>query len=290
MGRPEEIIRHDLNSFESLIPKNEDLEDELVKPNSARDNNLGQAESQTFGIEYINAAGDESRRLITVLDIKMPKDMPVLYARCHNSNRIKSFRIDRIETIFDVDGEVFSVKSFLTENFGMNLKFASMADGLTAEQTRRYDNSLKSWNKIRDSVKNQALLLSALALADNKMCENEIDQAIRYFNLYCSRNGHVVTDAIIQKLERYFKRMRPSEIGVLNAVDDISEFGPQEKNDFIVACAKVISADRVITSIENSMLEEFSEALTGIALKAEITALRATNPSNVFGDDIEVLK
>jgi len=290
ISRPEEIIRNDLKSFESIIPLDDESDVETFQSGSTNENNLGHAEAQTFGIEYVNAAGVESRRLITVFDIKMPNDMPLLQARCHNSKRTKCFRIDRIETIFDVDGEVFAVESFLIENFGMHSELAALSRGLSDKQKGHHDECIKTWNDIRDSIKNQALLLSALALADNKMCESEIDQAIRYFNLCCSKRGHILTDNVIEKLRRYFKRMRPSEARILNALDDIAELAPDQKNDFIVACAKMIAADRVITPEENAMLEEFSEALTGIALKAEISALRTNNPSNVFGSNIEVLQ
>lgn len=87
---------------------------------------LGTAEGQSFEIEYCNSEGVHSDRRITVWGLKEgTSGIPMLVARCHKSNKTRTFRTDRIECVIDNSGEVHEdVPAFLHDTFGMPLEIA----------------------------------------------------------------------------------------------------------------------------------------------------------------------
>jgi hypothetical protein len=86
-------------------------------------------------ISYVDATGTESDRLVTIRRITDGRDnQKMLQAFCHMRSELRSFRVDRIETLVDVNtGEVFddaaSIEQWLTKRSPTDL--APALNGLT---------------------------------------------------------------------------------------------------------------------------------------------------------------
>ncbi|MEM7727851.1 MAG: hypothetical protein AAF311_01105, partial [Pseudomonadota bacterium] len=104
----------------SLSPSDDEPEADISPPN---DLTYGHAEGQTFGIVYEDAKGNLTERYITVWSIKPGPHCLILNARCNLRERMRTFRVDRIDSVFDYDGEVYDVYPFLEETFGIEKSY-----------------------------------------------------------------------------------------------------------------------------------------------------------------------
>lgn len=276
-NQSDQIIQSDMESVNATyIYAHEENE---FEPNDIEDVDLGYAEGQTFGIEYTNAKNEPSRRLITVRKITMGTVSPLLNAFCHNSRRFKCFRIDRIQTIFDLDGEVFETNLFLQENFGMGESYSTLSETEISPQ-----NQNSTWSQLRNCCAHPARLLAALALSDGIMVEAEIDEAVRYLNLYSDRNGHCASDQEIKQLINYFKRIRPSESDIVKSLRYISSLSEREITLFVKTGMRIIAADQIITDEESDLYQAFNKDLLGVGLVATIEQAEINlKHSQVFG-------
>lgn len=274
-GTPNAIADiEEIHSVIISIPEN-DIDDS--PENLSEPIEIGYAEGQTFGIEYENAKGEFSQRKITVRDIAMGTTCPLLRGYCHKTKMFKAFRTDRISTIFDMDGELFEVDIFLNENLGIPLEV------LKGEYNTRSNALRTSGNhkaELSSLIKNQATLLNALAMADGIICENEIDVIIRYSVSYIERTGIFLSDNEIIYLQKYLKRLRPSQKNVLDSLENIYVFPLDDKQRFLQSCMDVVKADNKISPSESEMLQDFTNHLTGVTLIAEIRDYR-DNTSNL---------
>jgi hypothetical protein len=87
---------------------------------------LEYADGQCFMIEYVDSKGRGSSRRITVYSIQGGRSgIPSLFARCHERQSTRQFRVDRIKCCIDYNGEIHNdVPRFLMENFGMAISSA----------------------------------------------------------------------------------------------------------------------------------------------------------------------
>ncbi len=104
---------------------------------------------QSFGINYINGKGIKSSRWITVIRIYSEESF---YAQCESSGRFRQFRFDRVDSIFDGNGEIHDPAQF----FGY---FDIYVPNFIPPK-RKYGKALKAYR--RDEVK----VLTALCRID----------------------------------------------------------------------------------------------------------------------------
>ena len=265
------VSSEEISSLSVHLPEN-DISDELEMLScNETDLDIGYAEGQTFGIEYLNAKGEMSQRRVTVRNIKMGKSCPLLQAYCHSSEKFKAFRVDRVQSVFDCDGEIFEVGDFLYENLGIpksyledeNVKAIAPLDKFVAEKPM-----------LTLVTKDSAALLVALAMCDGYMCENERDLIVRYLVNLIERNQGFLDAHGVNYIQKYVNRLRPSEDCVLRELENVYSIDPIEKNKFLQACSDVVKIDGTVTPSEQDMLADFSCELTGVTLLAQIRDYR----------------
>ncbi|WP_158272091.1 tellurite resistance TerB family protein [Marinicauda salina] len=221
---------------------------------------FGFAEGQCFGIEYVASDGEESRRRITVWDIKLGKNgIPCLLARCHERNATRQFRIDRIQSIIDLDGEIFEPPTeFLIEIFGMDPVFARAAETGSVdmpefrEQARIQAERAERWQQIRDIVVPEMKILAALSLSDGYMQADERGEIVAHL---LSLIAHLEPSLEEEdRLVELVKRQRPSPGAVDRAIEQVGKY-PRERLDALWAtCVRVIEADGQILEEELEFL------------------------------------
>jgi len=240
-----------------------DLEEDETVEEEYFQEKLGYAEGQTFGIEYVNAKGEESTRTITVNDISMGRGSLILKSRCHKSKRPKNFRVDRISTIYDIlDGEIYETEEFLRENFGIDSEYIKLS--LQGKLDLPENKSEQKISSIMSEIKAPMILLGSLAYADDHLDENEIDVAVRYLVNTYERKFDIVSPNNIKKVTDNFKRIRPSKKSVLDSLEIVYNYSPKEKHSFIQALTHLMEADGMVDEREIEFINLCTNELMGV--------------------------
>lgn len=221
----------------------------------------GYAEGQTFIIDYIDSKQQNSRRRITVWKVVAGAGgIPLLKARCHERKSNRDFRVDRIQAIIDLNGEVFEdVPSYLHDSLGISKAFLdrTVQDG---------QENVQNWRRMLETARPYAVLFAAISLADGAKLAPEITVAAEYCADHCERRGLRTSFATIQGFNRYLTGLRPSLERSLRSIDEILNDSPDEIFRFLKACVCVVEADGNVHKSEADMLDRISRDLTGLSL------------------------
>ncbi|HEY0120575.1 MAG TPA: WYL domain-containing protein [Rhizobium sp.] len=230
-------------------------EDEAI---SAKLENLGYAEGQSFAIEYVDSAKRPSTRRITVWGIVAGAGgVPSLIAFCHERKAQRQFRIDRIQCFIDYDGEVFSdIPVFLQENFGMNILLG----------TKTAPDGDRRWRRVLDSVKHDAVLLSALSRSDGKTSPQETEIATDHLSRLAENAGMMLEDAEILAIYRYANRLRPTEEAIMRALEHAAAQGHRHVQKLLNVAIELIDADGQRHHNEIALINSIALDLTGMAI------------------------
>lgn len=228
-------------------------------PVSAALDHLGYAEGQSFAIEYVDSSRRASTRRITVWGIVgSAGGVPSLLAFCHERKARRQFRIDRIQCFIDYDGEVHSdIPRFLFDNFGMSLEIAAGRDRDEREQR---------WKHILEAVREEAVILAALARSDGHAVAEEVEIATDYLGRLSEANGMMLDEAEIAGIYRYANRLRPTEEAIRRALNGIANLPPRHLQRLLLTAVALIDADGKRHDAEVSLVNEIAMELTGMAV------------------------
>lgn len=220
---------------------------------------LGYAEGQSFAIEYVNSKGEASLRRITVFSlVQNSSGVPALMARCHERNATRQFRVDRIKSCIDYDGEVCEdVALFLHENFGMAHQMASR---------REATDDLARWPEIREVVRPDAIVLVALSRADGLVLKSEIDIAVTYLALLAERGDMHLTTPEISCLETMVRRLRPGPPTIELGLNALSDASPKRIRSLLMTAVEVIDADGFRHPEEIKLVNTLAREMIGVDL------------------------
>lgn len=220
---------------------------------------LGDAEGQSFMIEYSDSGGRHSARRISVYGLSMGRaGIPLLTAKCHERNATRQFRVDRISCCIDYSGEVHdNVASFLFDNFGMSLALATRKS--TAESEAR-------WKDILALIKDDAVLLAAMSESDGNVHSSEVDVATRHLASVVERTRISLTSSEIDMIAAYIRRLRPTGRSIARALDGIGRLGADSVTRLLRAAIAVLDADGRRHVAEIELLNQLSVELTGVAI------------------------
>lgn len=212
-----------------------------------------------FMIEYVREDGAFSRRRITTRRIAFnPDGRRLLVAFCHERGEQRNFRIDRIKCCIDSDGVVHDdAAAFLSENFG------AWTSGKVAANTRYLPESSgvgENWDKSRDTIRPHALILTALALADGEVHEQE-RAIIAAHCLELARRRSCPADQNIDKLNRYLARLKPNYKGLMSAIETMQNYSLNESTILVETATRLIKADGVLDSAEMTFLKDLKDRL-----------------------------
>lgn len=227
---------------------------------------LGTAEGQSFVIEYLDTRGNLSERSITVWNVGRggADGVPTLLAKCHLRQATRSFRIDRIRYVRDLDG-VFadSIPQFLVDTFGMDPQLANLAQPnlpsigvrysagkvpVSAKQTR--------WHEQRQQIRPYAVLWVLLSRADSAMHPKEVEAACDGFEAVVGAHADRL------RFKQYFKTLRPSARQVEQAFASILNESEYNRELFAHVCREIVIADGIVVEHERSMMQELAGELS----------------------------
>lgn len=225
------------------------------------DTRLGDADGQSFMIEYVDCEGQPSTRRIAVWGIQRgAQGIPVLAAICHERKAARSFRVDRIKAVIDYDGTVYEPPAaFFAEAFGMALDAASQTQFSPA--TSHEDIIFQG--QVRRLVRQPARLLAGLSHSDGCMTPAEISVIVNYLAGLCANAGMSLDPTQRNWLHNYVKRLLPDEATIEQDFEQALDLQPDEAKELILACWAVIEADGEIDKAEVQLLNEICVELTG---------------------------
>ena len=224
---------------------------------------FGPAEGQSFIIEYVDSRRESSRRRITVWSIVAGRGgIPCLLARCHERGADRSFRIDRIQTIIDYDGEVHdNVATYLQECLGLSNALSGMSSAREAEKAERL------WERCLEISSPYAQLLTALSLSDGDRHDSEIAVASDFCMRICEENGLECNHATASSFRSYLRHLRPRSGTYERALDRILETSSSDAlGRFLLTARDLIEADQRVHPAEVAMIEDIYFQLIGIPM------------------------
>lgn len=168
-----------------------DDDGEMLAPNLG-DWRPGRLAGASFGIEYVNASGDESVRRITAIKLRQLDGNLQLTSWCHERRAMRTFRLDRILSCHDHNGEVFETALFFRHALG--LVFERLEEIVEPE----------------DLFGPGMRLLAALAESDGYMHPDEVERVIQYCSAVLDRYGIAVTPLLGDCLPRLVRSQRPT--------------------------------------------------------------------------------
>ncbi|MUO84020.1 WYL domain-containing protein [Agrobacterium vitis] len=217
---------------------------------------MGDAEGQSFMIEYVDSKGRASARRVTVWSIIAGSGgVPCLYAKCHERNAMRQFRIDRIRSCIDYDGEIFDdVPVFLHENFGMRV---------VASNIPQRDDA---WIDVLDAVRADAVLLACIIRSDGSVHASEIEEAFQHILWVAENSGRMLDDLQHAALKRYLSRLRPTEKAISLAIDALHDNSPRRVERLLKACVSVMNADGKRDPRERLAINGIASQVLGVSI------------------------
>lgn len=208
---------------------------------------------ETIGIEYVNANGEHSRRWVSVLGFKQSKagDWSA-YGICFTKNKRCQFRLDRIQCIFDTDGEILEMEDVF---------LFSVEPGPIPEPKVERPGTV-----IRRACKDGLRLLIALAKVDGEFHEQEEAIILGYAEAIAAHNGLTVSSEDQDALLRYFKNQNPAGEVVVESLKSLDEMDRAAQRELFWYVREVMDADRVQDPKEVQLLLQVSQALRHVEM------------------------
>ncbi|MEP1930764.1 MAG: WYL domain-containing protein [Roseibium sp.] len=240
------------------------------------DNALGEAEGQSFMIDYVSSKGEASSRRITVWGIKESANgTPMLVAKCHERNRTRSFRVDRIKCCIDYDGEVHDdVPAFMEDTFGMSRAYRARQaqtdtgissptqPGISAKEQVERD-AKAAWSRARPYLRPHAEILSAISLSDGSMHPAEVAVAVRHCTMIAKKRGFDIENDQT-RLNAYIKRLRPTDKTLKKMATNLGQAPRSEITDLLVSAVELMDSDRKRHPAEVELVNQLSQELAMI--------------------------
>jgi hypothetical protein len=225
-------------------------------------------------IEYVDAAGNWSRRRVNFRYAYQQRHNWIFQAICHERKSIRAFRADRIKCVIDIAGEIHSAQEFFRP-FGVPIHVFEPTSGRAGDESQ----SKPERNKIssqaagalqRSIVRDEVRILAALSRTDGRLDPNEVRAIIDYILSECDIRGIAYSEEDILGLKEYTLNLRPTadkvEESVVRVFMDRQDFDSRRSARFRRAIRAVIDADSVIDPREFDFitwLDEWAEgALT----------------------------
>ncbi|MGE5546244.1 MAG: WYL domain-containing protein [Solirubrobacterales bacterium] len=178
-----------------------------------------------LGIVYLNAAGKETRRRITVRSVSSRGEVQQLYAYCHEREALRQFRVDRIkELLVLATGEVIEdPKAFF--------------DGLSGR-----DPTAEALSGVRHALQ----ILTFLARCDGHFHPAELSE-IMEFVIFSSPNPSAVDEA---RVRTYVSALYPDKASYFRSLRAVRFSGADQMKRVVRAIKLVLDADGILDDAE----------------------------------------
>lgn len=207
-------------------------------------------------IDYIDAAGNHSRRRITTHAVRAQDGHVMLTATCHERKAMRTFRLDRISRVVTFDGEIFSADIFARDMLGIDLE--ALATQGTDQSAAAKPKPVNFSRYTSPAI----MILVATARADEHLHPEEAEVIIRYAEdeaFALEREGVIsaIPDlTVIDKIARRIHRLRPEQEDLVEAFRALRGREQPELDRLKAAVAHVIDADGVIRLSEEQFLAD----------------------------------
>jgi len=210
-------------------------------------------------IEYRDAAGNFTRRSITIQEISSRDGFPVLNAFCHISQAMRTFRVDRIEAIITKDGEIIAPEVYFLDAFGIDLRVFAKVDPTAS------DDPFHQAQKVRDAIRPMLSLLVLAARSDREFHREELEVILLYAEhelITMERLGSVpapINVPMLDQLKKVVRDLRPNAASVEYYIERVNGLNEARQKKFWKAMRAVIFADGEISKEESefeALLEE----------------------------------
>lgn len=226
--------------FSPNIPDNfedDDVDDDLkIEPSDLS--------GISMGIQYCDTKGNVSNRRITCLSVKpKPNGDYYIYAKCHERKHFRSFLYSRITEIIDWDtGEIHEDKdAYFYELFGKEIAELAKVN---------FD--------VLAACRPGLTFLTAVAYADGRLDECEIDKIMLYCDDYCSYQNIMLIDDEFTRIRKFISRYNPTE----HHLNETLRYFSRRKNDHQVLLRhanKVANSDGVLAPEEFELILELDQ-------------------------------
>lgn|GEM_PF-3149278 len=223
------------------VAKDDGRGDHIIATNAT----IGDLLGLTFAIEYQSQDKSTSRRRITVIEVVTIGGETSLVSRCHETQKIRSFRLAGIQRITDwASGRVFhDPKEYFIHLFGQDL-----------------DSILEaSFDPIK-LCRPGLTFLSALAHSDGRLLEAEITQALDYCEEVCQSMALKLDENKRKSLRNFVIRFRPEQDSIIEAIDYFRK-NEQAARKLEKHAIRLMNVDGVQAPEEISMILSFKGAV-----------------------------
>lgn len=226
-----------------------------------------------LAIEYVDSKGNASRRRISLGAIQVDERGRVfLQAYCMERRALRSFRMDRVHTVIDVDGEVHEPHRYFSEILRID-----MPDECFATAEHKAEASLavafrEAPPPVRDAVPGRAQrhaardglrVLAALARSDGIMHDAEIEVILDYIAHRADCDGIAMGEEDRDALIPYLRRQYPTT-DVLDRCLAALEEEPRSQQRLLIRHAiQLMDADGVQDPAEFDLLLRIQNQLGG---------------------------
>lgn len=205
----------------------------------------------TFGIVYVDSFGEESTRCITLHSVKDgPEDTTILQCYCHMRHGPRTFRQDRIKTIYDLDGVIYDPDEF----------FNSLV--VTLNNKVQSERAAKPGKQQCEIAINGMRVLIALSAADGFISEKELEVIIDYVAERSFREGLQTNEIERAEIKSYLKRIRPSMESLTKSLAKLEREGASDKRLFIKFAFELANCDGNQTPEEFNILLNIQNRLS----------------------------
>lgn len=185
----------------------------------------------TIGIEHVRPDGSLSRRWATIVATAQVDGHNRLLCHCFANEGLRSYRMDKVVSLFDEHGETFDVREFLH---------------LKASPTKARTGGGSYRSVIRDGLR----VLIAVARADGQLAPEEVDAIMDYARAEGTRKGVTEDAAALAELRRYIERLQPSGSVVTACIDRLTNEGEATQDNLLAHLERVVQADGVVDGSE----------------------------------------
>lgn len=233
----------------------------------------------TFAVEYESASGDFSRRRIMLRAVSVRDDGAVfLRALCFERNALRSFRLDRVQSIIDADGVVHKdAAAFLRDELRLSIPAPPAGADATAQAQAPAATALPEPPPVGDDgsegageerpgmaqrrvARDGLRVLCALGRADGLLHPAEVEVVLDYIEVACRAANEPCGAEDRAALAPYVRRQRPG-LDVLEACLQRIEAGDQAARSLLLDYAeRLIAADGEEHDAELRLLAEMRQS------------------------------
>ncbi len=215
------------------------------------------AAGTVFGIEYVNASGERSVRRIRFHRLYADGEMYYLRAFCFERGANRTFRLDRVQSVFDMDGVIHDDIQVFFAELGVDAEVPEIEK--TTPEPRVEKPGMAARRAARDGLR----LLVGLARADGFLHDEEIEVLKQYIAHRAEHDGVFVNDNDLAALDGYLRRQHPSGEVLSRCLEALEAEPANLQRLFVVHAMALADADGVQHGAEFEMLMELQDRLGG---------------------------